>query len=214
MPKQDLLFFFSVFILLFDWQPPWWFEKGDPRAAQMAELLEAQVVSRDFSHSEPSCAVQQAATPNTQNTLLILWISPGSFRASTVWAWNRKLLIAQRIRRRGKPAFRCEDSVEGDVVLAFLKGGRKGQCYPHGREPGGIPWAPTYLLHAGLQQVAQPLHQLREPWPLVGVAPPAVQHDLVAVRAKGACGGLGLHLMQGNAGSNGFTSIELTPEPV
>lgn len=84
----------------------------------------------------------------------------------------------------------CKYRVEGYVVFAILNGNKKLTRYswdhvashPHLGD-SAWPWC-QYLLDVCLQQVTQLFHQLREPWSVVGIASPAVQHDLVAVRTK------------------------------
>lgn len=67
--------------------------------------------------------------PQQTNTVLILLISPDIFSASTTWACNRKIFIAQRIRWRRRPAFCCKYCAEGYVVFTFLNANKKWKCY-------------------------------------------------------------------------------------
>lgn len=52
--------------------------------------------------------------------------------------------------------------------------GKREQLYDR------LTWPPLYLLHTGLQQVSQLLHQLSEGRPILGLPLPAVQHGLVS----------------------------------
>lgn len=160
---------------------------GPHRLALIAALLgSSAAVPGGFLPPKPKPG--SGACCNTHQTNpknLILLISPDVFSASAIWARYRKLLIAQRVSCRGKPTVGRKYGIEGYVVLALLKAGRKSQCYSQDHRMAGSSQSfQSYLLHVCLQQVAQPLHQLGEPRPLVGVAPPAVHHDLVAVKTR------------------------------
>lgn len=124
------------------------------------------------------------------NLVLIFFLSPDIFSASTAWACNRKIFFAQRIGCRWKPTFCCKYTIEGYVVFAFLNTCKKSKCYSWDRVTSHPCLGDSthswhyYLLDLCLQQVTQLFHQLGEPWSVIRIASPAVQHDLVAVRAK------------------------------
>ena len=76
-----------------------------------------------------------AASCNTQQTtsVLISHLSPDVFNASTTWACNREIFIAQRTGCRWKSTFRGKHSIEGYVVFAFLNASEKSKHYSWGR---------------------------------------------------------------------------------
>lgn len=123
------------------WWSPWAVpaQRDDGGGGGWRDAQATWGVSEGFlpSRCKPGCAASYSIQQT--NSVLALLISPDVFSASTTWACNRKIFIAQRIRCRGKPAFRCKYRIEGYVVFAFLNANKKALFLgPCGRSPQ--PW--------------------------------------------------------------------------